>query len=357
LIMSRSKYAETACGLIAERFRVRSSTQWIFPFSTSFHREMANLAYEEIVVPAEEEKNGGVLKNDGSCRAIILHGLMGSGRNWRNFARQLASSVLEKCPENSTGWRMVAVDLRNHGQSAGREGFVPPHDITAAARDVADLIKVEKWSWPDVVIGHSMGGKVALQFAESCYQGAYGQHIMLPKQLWVLDSVPGEVITDNSDGEVERVLRSLKTLPNPIPSRRWFVEHMMNLGFSKTLSDWLASNLKRVGTSMEEATWVFDLEGIFEMFQSYREKSYWSLLQHPPRGLDISIVRAEKSDRWHPSVLSQLESIANKEENADTGRVFFHVLKNAGHWLHIDNPKGLIDIMAPSLTSLQNSRD
>lgn len=45
---------------------------------------------------------------------------------------------------------------------------------------------------------------------------------------------------------------------------------MTNLGFSKTLSDWLASNLKRVGTSSEEVTWVFDLEGIFEMFQSYR---------------------------------------------------------------------------------------
>jgi hypothetical protein len=40
------------------------------------------------------------------------------------------------------------------------------------------------------------------------------------QQLWVLDSVPGEVPMENSDGEVERVLAILKSLPKPIPSRR-----------------------------------------------------------------------------------------------------------------------------------------
>lgn len=78
---------------------------------------------------------------------------------------------------------MVALDLRNHGKSAGREGFNRPHDIPSAARDVANLIKAEKWNWPYVVIGHSMGGKVALQFAESCAHGEYGQDIALPKQV------------------------------------------------------------------------------------------------------------------------------------------------------------------------------
>lgn len=178
---------------------------------------------------------------------------------------------------------------------------------------------------------------------------------LLPKQLWVLDSVPGEVVTDDSDGEVEKVLSTLKFIPNPIPSRRWLVDYMRNLGFSKTLSDWLGSNLKRVDTSSEEVTWVFDLNGIVEMFNSYRKKSYWSLLQHPPQGLEISIVRAENSDRWNSAVLAQLESVANKEQSADNGKVFYHVLKHAGHWVHIDNPKGLIDIMAPSLARLTSS--
>ncbi|KAI5560816.1 hypothetical protein BDE02_16G072700 [Populus trichocarpa] len=68
--------------------------------------------------------------------------------------------------------------------------------------------------WPDVVIGHSMGGKVALQFAESCTRGDYGHSVSFPKQLWVLDSVPVEVSLEYSDGEVEKVLRPCKVYPH-----------------------------------------------------------------------------------------------------------------------------------------------
>lgn len=75
------------------------------------------------------------------------------------------------------------MDLRNHGKSAGLEGLNPPHDLVNAAQDLADLVKSENWGWPDVVLGHSMGGKVALQFAQSCAAGHYGDHAKLPKQV------------------------------------------------------------------------------------------------------------------------------------------------------------------------------
>lgn len=48
---------------------------------------------------------------------------------------------------------------------------------------------------------------------------------------------------------------------------RWLVNHMMNLGFSKSLSDWIGSNLKK---SEEGETWAFNLEGAVQMFNSYR---------------------------------------------------------------------------------------
>lgn len=41
------------------------------------------------------------------------------------------------------------------------------------------------------------------------------------EQLWVLDSVPGEVNTENSDGEVEKVLQTLQGLPSTVPSRKY----------------------------------------------------------------------------------------------------------------------------------------
>lgn len=82
-------------------------------------------------------------------------------------------------------WRMVLVDLRNHGRSADIEGLSPPHDMANAANDLANLINSQGWAWPDVVLGHSMGGKVALQFAESCVKGVYGESAQLPKQVFL----------------------------------------------------------------------------------------------------------------------------------------------------------------------------
>lgn len=77
------------------------------------------------------------------------------------------------------------LDMRNHGKSTERE-LSPPHSMENAAKDLADLVKAEGWSWPEVVIGHSMGGKVALQFAQSCSRGDYGRSALLPKQVFLL---------------------------------------------------------------------------------------------------------------------------------------------------------------------------
>ncbi|KAL0374843.1 UNVERIFIED_CONTAM: 40S ribosomal protein S14-3 [Sesamum radiatum] len=205
---------------------------------------------------------------------------------------------------------MILVDLRNHGRSAEIEGLLPPHNLENAAKDLADLVKSEGLEWPDVVIGHSMGGKVALQFAQSCANGHYGDDVTLPKQLWVLDSVPGKVIQDNTDGEVEKVLQTLQSLPSTIPSRKWLVDHMLKLGFSKSLSEWIGSNLKKSG---EQETWAFNLDGAVQMFNSYREMDYWPLLDHTPKGMEIDIVRAEKSDRWTRMLYSSLNASQLKE--------------------------------------------
>lgn len=80
-------------------------------------------------------------------------------------------------------------DLRNHGKSAEIEELLPPHDLENAAKDLANLVKTEGWDWPDVVIGHSMGGKVALQFAQSCANGDYGDSVHLPKQVVYFDQI------------------------------------------------------------------------------------------------------------------------------------------------------------------------
>ncbi|KAF0918546.1 hypothetical protein E2562_025150 [Oryza meyeriana var. granulata] len=314
---------------------------WRLLLSSSVQSEASHqtetLAFEEIQLSPEKPS---------TATAFILHGLLGSGRNWRSFSRALASELRDCSPSDE--WRMVLVDLRNHGRSAGIKGLSPPHDMSSAARDLADLVKARGWAWPDVVVGHSMGGKVALDFVESCSRGEYGESADLPKQLWVLDSVPGKVEMDNSGGEVERVLQTLASLPSSLPSRKWVVDHMLNLGFSKSLSEWIGSNLNK---DNEHVTWAFDLQAAIDMFNSYRERSYWTLLENPPKGLDIAIVQAERSDRWHPDDVQRLKALSRRESKPDAGKVSLHVLPNSGHWVHVDNPKGLLEIMAPNFRS------
>lgn len=164
-----------------------------------------------------------------------------------------------------------------------------------------------------------------------------------------MDSVPGKVIQDNTDGEVEKVLQTLQSLPSTLPSRKWLVDHMLKLGFSKSLSEWIGSNLKKSG---EQETWAFNLDGAVQMFNSYREMDYWPLLDHTPKGMEIDVVRAEKSDRWNQDVIQQLEHLSAKGVNENEGKVLVHVLPNAGHWVHVDNPKGLLDIIAPKVASI-----
>ncbi len=81
---------------------------------------------------------------------VILHGLLGSGRNWLGPARKL----------NASGRRVVMADLRNHGRSPwGR-----PMTYPAMAEDVAELI-LRLDAGPVDLLGHSMGGKTAMNLA------------------------------------------------------------------------------------------------------------------------------------------------------------------------------------------------
>ena len=89
------------------------------------------------------------LGGEGKPPLAILHGLLGSSRNWGGAAKLLAS-----------GWHVLALDMRNHGASPhARE-----HTIEAMASDVVETLDALGLS-RTAVIGHSMGGKVAMRVA------------------------------------------------------------------------------------------------------------------------------------------------------------------------------------------------
>ncbi|HXR81947.1 MAG TPA: alpha/beta fold hydrolase, partial [Saprospiraceae bacterium] len=80
---------------------------------------------------------------------IILHGLFGSSDNWLTQAKLLAPH-----------YKIFSVDQRNHGQSPHSDDF----DYASMVGDLNEFIQDQKISDP-VIIGHSMGGKTAMNFA------------------------------------------------------------------------------------------------------------------------------------------------------------------------------------------------
>lgn len=86
---------------------------------------------------------------DGGPPVLIVHGLLGSGRNWQGIAQTLADR------------HQVAVpDLRNHGASPHADTM----DYPAMAADLLALL--DRLQWPQArLIGHSMGGKAAMYLA------------------------------------------------------------------------------------------------------------------------------------------------------------------------------------------------
>lgn len=81
--------------------------------------------------------------------AVILHGMLGSSRNWLTVGRELSAHN-----------RVYALDLRNHGASPHADSMT----YAQMAGDVAAWLDAHRVG-PAELIGHSMGGKVAMLLA------------------------------------------------------------------------------------------------------------------------------------------------------------------------------------------------
>ena len=245
---------------------------------------------------------------DAPRAAFILHGILGSGRNWEGFARRWVAAA--------PAWRLCLVDLRNHGES---KGFMPPQTLEALADDLGELAATV--GGPEWVVGHSYGGKVALHYARA-YAGAPLSRV------WSLDSTPGA--SAGGGGEVERVIEAVGAAPQPVPDRATLRDWFRAQGFSPMLAGWMTTNLRQ---TPEGLVWRFDVAGIAAMLADFRARDAWDVLESPPAGVHVHLVRAGQSDRWTPDVLHRLA--ASQAEVS--------VLPGAGHWLHVDDPDGLLN--------------
>lgn len=238
-------------------------------------------------------------------------------------------------------WQVLLVDLRSHGESpsATLQNLLGPSSVETAAADVLHLLRHLR-IFPNTLVGHSFGGKVVLSMAEQ-----FGTRLPRPVSVWVLDTIPGPVpgapaapAVSHAD-HPRHLIHTLRALPLPISSRGDLIARLQSEGFSDPIARWVATNLRpQPGRgSGDGLVWSFDLNGIADMYTSYERKSHWQLLEAPPQGLSVHFVRAEHSSfRWAGGDAERIKALGHA----------VHLLRDAGHWVHTDNPQGLLDIMA-----------
>ncbi|KAK2967704.1 hypothetical protein RJ640_027744 [Escallonia rubra] len=255
--------------------------------------------------------------------AVFLHGILGCRKNWGTFARRLKQEF--------PTWQFLLVDLRCHGDSASIQKR-RPHTVASAALDVLNLLGQLRLT-PRVVVGHSFGGKVALSMVEQA-----AKPLARPVRVWVLDATPGKVRAGgDGDDHPAELISFLSKLPKEVSSKRDLVNALVREGFSTDVAQWVATNLRPKSppgsSSSSSFSWVFDLDGIAEMYQSYEETNLWKVVEDVPRGVHVNFLKAERSlHRW---ALGDLQRIHSAEEQAadDGGGVEMHVLEDAGHWV------------------------
>jgi pimeloyl-ACP methyl ester carboxylesterase len=252
--------------------------------------------------------------------AFFLHGLFGSGANWQGFARKLVAARPE--------WGAVLLDLRLHGES---QGFAPPHTLAAAAADVRDAVAAGPGP-ARAVIGHSLGGKIALLLAAQPPAGL--------EQIWVLDASPSVRPARGSNDLTRRVFDALAALPERVASRREFVLELGRRGVDEALGMWLAKNLVRDDRGLRFA---LDLSAISELLADFDRSDLWSLLAAPRQGIRLHAVIGGRSTSISATDRDRLQEAAKQDV------IELLELPDAGHFLHVDDPEGLLRLIVAGL--------
>ncbi|HEU4537818.1 MAG TPA: alpha/beta hydrolase [Polyangiaceae bacterium] len=252
---------------------------------------------------------------------VFLHGILGSGANWRGFAKQ----VLAACP----GWGAALVDLRMHGNS---QGFAPPHTVRAAADDLAALALPGPVG---AVVAHSFGGKVALAYAAKAPPGL--------ERAWVLDASPSARPDARGSEGTMRVFSFLETMAFPLPSRQAFLDAVVGAGFALPFAQWLAMNLRATDDGFRLR---LDLAAVRAMLDDYLATDLWHVLEAPPGGVSFHLVLGGRSNAFSPEDRARAEALTR------VGRVELTVLPEADHWVHVDDPAGLFAALVPGLRAL-----
>lgn len=244
----------------------------------------------------------GPIEADIAARPlVVLHGLFGSADNWRSHLKQWQASR-----------RVIAVDLRNHGRSPHAEGMA----YATMADDVIaslDVLGIETFD----LLGHSMGGKVAMTVAR--------QHPDRVARLVVADIAPVAYRHGHDD-----IFAAMRRVEAGQPESRREADALMAETIDSTATrQFLATNLVRNDAGVMR--WRVGLD---EIAAGYDDIIAPPGGEHPYTGPAL-LIRGGDSHYVPDRYRSDIEALMPK--------VRIETLEGAGHWLHAEQPEAFRD--------------
>ncbi len=232
---------------------------------------------------------------------VLLHGLFGQSGNFGAIQRRLA-----------VGRRVVAIDLRNHGASPHAPGMAYP----TMAADVAETISALALG-PCAILGHSMGGKAAMALA-----------LARP------DLVARLCVADIAPVRYPPGLVTYATAMRALPLPPGLTRAAADVALAPVVADpgeraFLLSNLLLGQTPR----WRLGLDHIIAGMDDIQD---WPAIPGTYTGPTLFLAGARSRyvlPEYRPAIAALFPSAK------------FVTLRNAGHWLHADDPDGFLAVV------------
>lgn len=248
------------------------------------------------------------IRGEGPETVLLLHGFLGSGRN--------LGALVRAWSERQPNLRFVQADLLGHGKSPPLPTRADLYTLGEAALELAEHLDIPR---PFRVVGHSLGGRVALTMRDKAPD--------VVGQVTLLDIAPGPT-RGLPSGEIAKVL--VQAQDHAI-SRDTFAAQFRARGLSKGLIDWLLMNLERDDDGFH---WRIDRAALVEFHTRTGAHDLWPVAEeHAPaiiclRGTESAYVQDKDVARYEWLQIPVLE------------------VPGAGHFLHVDATDVVADYLA-----------
>ena len=229
---------------------------------------------------------------------IFIHGLFGMSDNWNSLGNKFSKYC-----------KVHLIDLRNHGRSPHSTDF----DYKVMCEDILEYMEDNNIINP-IILGHSLGGKVAMKFAFS-----YPDKI---EKLIVADMSPRRYNTDFH----QNLLSTLYRLPLENFEKREEIDSILSETYEdKGMRLFLLKNLYR--NEKKEFAWRFNIDVLLEKVSNIQEADFIKGVCDVP----THFIRGENSNY----ITTEDELIINKHFSDFS----IATIEGAGHWLHAENPE------------------